>query len=48
MGICRDDVNRAYKRLAFLLHPDKTDLPGAEEAFKALNAARNALIPGGS
>ncbi|CAG0913091.1 unnamed protein product [Notodromas monacha] len=45
-GASKDDINKAYKKLAMLLHPDKTDLVGAEEAFKALNAARNSLLPG--
>jgi DnaJ family protein C protein 27 len=47
MTLSRDDINRAYKRLAMLLHPDKTELVGAEEAFKALNNAKNALLPSG-
>lgn len=31
-----DDIKRYYKRQAFLVHPDKNDQPGAEEAFKIL------------
>ncbi|CAG9829749.1 unnamed protein product [Diabrotica balteata] len=31
-----DDIKRYYKRQAFLVHPDKNNLPGAEEAFKIL------------
>ncbi|CAH0554688.1 unnamed protein product [Brassicogethes aeneus] len=31
-----DDIKRYYKRQAFLVHPDKNPLPGAEEAFKIL------------
>ena len=38
-----DDVKRAYRRLALLLHPDKNRAEGAEEAFKALNAAFDTL-----
>jgi DnaJ family protein C protein 27 len=40
----RDEINRAYKRLAVLLHPDKSVAPGTEEAFKALVAARASLL----
>jgi len=39
-----EDVNRAYRRLAVLLHPDKTAASGADEAFKALGAARRAAL----
>ena len=31
-----DDVKKYYKRQAFLVHPDKNNQPGAEEAFKIL------------
>jgi DnaJ family protein C protein 14 len=31
-----DDIKRYYKRQAFLVHPDKNQQPGAEEAFKIL------------
>ncbi|KAK8766926.1 hypothetical protein V5799_006295 [Amblyomma americanum] len=40
----RDDINRSYRRLAVLLHPDKSTAPGCEEAFKMLAAARTALL----
>jgi hypothetical protein len=40
----RDDVNKAYRRLAVLLHPDKSVAPGSEEAFKLLVAARTTLL----
>ncbi|XP_065284000.1 dnaJ homolog subfamily C member 27-like isoform X2 [Dermacentor albipictus] len=40
----RDDINRSYRRLAVLLHPDKSTAPGCEEAFKMLVAARTALL----
>lgn len=33
------EIKKAYKRLAFLLHPDKNHAPGAAEAFKALGNA---------
>ena len=40
----RDDVNRAYKQLAVLLHPDKNSAPGSEEAFKDVASAREELL----
>jgi len=39
-----EDVNRAYRRLAILIHPDKTGVAGADEAFKALGIARRAAL----
>jgi DnaJ homolog subfamily C member 27 len=41
-----DDIRRAYRRLAVLLHPDKSGAPGSEEAFKRINAAKKALLKG--
>uniref|UniRef100_A0A8W8NR41 J domain-containing protein n=1 Tax=Magallana gigas TaxID=29159 RepID=A0A8W8NR41_MAGGI len=43
-GATKDDVNRAYRKLAVLLHPDKSVAPGSEEAFKLLVAARTTLL----
>ncbi|XP_001636068.2 dnaJ homolog subfamily C member 27 [Nematostella vectensis] len=43
-GATKDDINRAYKKLAVLIHPDKSVAPGSEEAFKALVAARASLL----
>lgn len=40
----RDEVNKAYRRLAVLLHPDKCVAPGSEDAFKAVVNARTALL----
>ena len=34
-----DEARRRYRRLARLLHPDKCDLPRAEEAFKRVQSA---------
>lgn len=31
-----DDIKRYYKKQAVLVHPDKNQQPGAEEAFKIL------------
>ncbi|KAL3889874.1 hypothetical protein ACJMK2_002196 [Sinanodonta woodiana] len=44
LGATKDDVNKAYRRLAVLLHPDKSVAPGSEEAFKILVAARTTLL----
>ena len=40
----REDINRAYRRLAVLIHPDKSLARGTEEAFKAVVNARAALL----
>lgn len=37
---CSDeDIKRRYKSQAVLVHPDKNNFPGAEEAFKVLASA---------
>ncbi|CAG5134922.1 unnamed protein product [Candidula unifasciata] len=43
-GASKDDVNKAYRRLAVLLHPDKSVAPGSEDAFKLLVLARTSLL----
>uniref|UniRef100_A0A2K5IJW8 DnaJ homolog subfamily C member 27 n=1 Tax=Colobus angolensis palliatus TaxID=336983 RepID=A0A2K5IJW8_COLAP len=43
-GASRDEVNKAYRKLALLLHPDKCVAPGSEDAFKAVVNARSALL----
>ncbi|XP_060129161.1 dnaJ homolog subfamily C member 27 isoform X2 [Zootoca vivipara] len=43
-GATRDEVNKAYRKLAVLLHPDKCMAPGSEDAFKAVVNARTALL----
>lgn len=40
----RDEINKAYKQLAVLLHPDKNMAPGSEEAFKTIARAREELL----
>ena len=40
----KDDILRAYKKLAILLHPDKNAAPGSGEAFKILNNAKDELL----
>lgn len=44
LGCTKDDINRSYRKLAVLLHPDKNVAPGSEEAFKLLVAARTGLL----
>ena len=43
-GCGKEEVNRSYRRLAVLLHPDKTEVAGAQEAFKILGQARNSIL----
>ncbi|XP_069786716.1 dnaJ homolog subfamily C member 27 isoform X3 [Narcine bancroftii] len=43
-GASRDEVNKAYRKLAMLLHPDKCLAPGSEDAFKAVVNARTVLL----
>lgn len=38
------DINRQYKRLAILIHPDKCSLPCAQNTFKKLQQGMEALI----
>jgi DnaJ family protein C protein 27 len=40
----REDVNRSYRQLAILLHPDKNQAPGSEGAFRELARAREDLL----
>lgn len=37
------EIKRAYRRLAFLYHPDKNSHPSAEQVFKELNEAYDVL-----
>ena len=43
-GCGKEEVNRSYRKLAVLLHPDKTEVAGAQEAFKILGQARNSIL----
>src|SRR5262245_3486883 len=47
LGVSRDagpdDIKRAYRKLARELHPDVNPDPGAQEKFKEVNAASEAL-----
>ena len=43
-GCSKEEVNRAYRKLAMLLHPDKTTVLGADEAFKTLGMARKNIL----
>ena len=40
----REDINRAYKKLAAILHPNKNVAPGSAEAFKVLVKACTVLL----
>jgi len=42
--IFREEVNKAYKHLAVLLHPDKNLAPGSDEAFKRISSAREDIL----
>ncbi|XP_040572494.1 dnaJ homolog subfamily C member 27 [Lepeophtheirus salmonis] len=39
-----EEINKTYRKLAVLLHPDKTEVDGADEAFKILGSARKAIM----
>lgn len=41
---CREEINRSYKHMAVLLHPDKNLAPGSDEAFKCIAKAREELL----
>jgi curved DNA-binding protein len=38
-----EEIKRAYRKLAHRFHPDRNKAPGAEERFKAINEAYEAL-----
>ncbi|CAH8641138.1 unnamed protein product [Schistosoma rodhaini] len=39
-----EEIQKAFRRLAFILHPDKNNTPGSEEAFKILVKAKDSLL----
>jgi len=43
-GAHKDEVNKIYRKHAVLLHPDKTEVSPAQEAFKLLGQARSAIL----
>ncbi len=40
----KEEVNKVYRRLAVMLHSDKTTVKGADEAFKLLGVARKSVL----
>ncbi|CAN0855980.1 Protein HLJ1 [Linum grandiflorum] len=40
-------IKKQYKKFALLLHPDKNNFPGAEEAFKLIGEAQRVLLDKG-
>lgn len=40
----KEDINKAYRTMAGLLHPDKNRAPGSEDAFKILAASRTTML----
>ncbi|HEX9950409.1 MAG TPA: DnaJ domain-containing protein [Rubricoccaceae bacterium] len=45
-GATPDDVRRAFRRRAFVLHPDRNPSPTAADDFRALRAAYDAVLAG--
>ena len=43
-GYTKEEVNKAYKTLAVMLHPDKNSSPEAAEAFRIITNVRNNLL----
>ena len=39
-----DDVIKAYKQYAILVHPDKNLAPGSDEAFKRITKAKDKIL----
>ena len=45
-GAAPDEVRRAFRRRAFVLHPDRNPSPTAADDFRALRAAYDAVVAG--
>lgn len=39
----QDEIKKAYKKLALVLHPDKNDAPDAREQFQRLQRVYSVL-----
>jgi len=44
-GATKEEIKKAYRRLARLYHPDRNPDPSAEEKFKEINEAYHVLSP---
>ena len=41
--VLQDEIKKAYKKLALVLHPDKNDAPDAREQFQRLQRVYSVL-----
>ncbi|HSB46715.1 MAG TPA: DnaJ domain-containing protein [Candidatus Bilamarchaeum sp.] len=43
-GASKDEIKKAYRKLALIYHPDRNGSPKAEEMFKEINEAYRVLM----
>lgn len=43
-GASKDEIKKAYRKLALLFHPDRNGSPSAEGRFKEINEAYRVLM----